>query len=178
MFKIHKKKECSKHKINYLKLNEKVLNAILSQIEVALDYRNLVDNFNISESKKSSQQNQKASIKSLNLKLLGLQRKRTRLYEDFAKGVLGTDEYAFAKKNYDEEYYRLQGLLVDEPLSNNNKWLNLIKSVGKSKVLTQNLVDNMIEKVLVYENGDVEITMKCTDVYATYKENIGYISEV
>lgn len=45
-----------------------------------------------------------AKITSLNLKLSGLSKKRTRLYEDYAEGLLDEEEYTFAKKSYDEQY--------------------------------------------------------------------------
>ena len=47
---------------------------------------------------------QNALITSVNLKLSGISKKRTRLYEYFTEGILDEEEYAFAKKAYDEQY--------------------------------------------------------------------------
>ena len=44
---------------------------------------------------------------SLTLRLNGVSKKRARLYEDYAEGLLDEAEYSFAKKSYDEQYANL-----------------------------------------------------------------------
>ena len=72
-------------------------------VEAALDYDKLLDKLRGSEGEKNIRDQQNALITSLNLRLNGVSKKRTRLYEDYAEGLLDEEEYAFAKKSYDEQ---------------------------------------------------------------------------
>ena len=47
------------------------------------------------------------SIQSVTLKLRAVSQKRTRLYEDFADGILSDEEYAYAKTSFDERWETL-----------------------------------------------------------------------
>ncbi len=156
-------------------INEKILSAIVTQVKVALDYEKLLLKLKDSEGERSIRDKQNALISSLNLKLNGVQQKRTRLYEDFSEGILNEEEYTFAKISYDDDFARLNLQLEEavkrkvdfnDAMSSNNKWIQLMKSVSKAKKLTQALVDESIEKVLVYEGGDIELIMKYADIYA------------
>lgn len=167
--------KCFSHHIQQELLNEKVLSAIQTQVKVALDYEKLLLKLKDSEGEKSIRDKQNALISSLNLKLNGVHKKRTRLYEDFADGILSEEEYTYIKTSYDDDFAKLnlqleeatkRRLEFNDAMSSNNKWIQLMKSVSKAKKLTQTLVDESIEKVLVYEGGDIEVTMKYADIYA------------
>lgn len=165
---------CKARNMQQVHLNEKVLSAIQTQVKVALDYEKLLLKLKDSEGEKNIRDKQNASISSLNLKLNGVQKKRTRLYEDFSESILTEEEYTFAKSSYDDDFARLN-LMIEEAvirrtnfndaMSSNNKWIQLMKSVSKAKKLTQALVDESIEQVLVHEGGDVELIMKYADIY-------------
>ena len=129
---------------------------------------------------------QNALITSLNLKLSGVSKKRTRLYEDFTEGVLDEEEYAFAKKAYDEQYADLSRRLDEavqrkvkfaEAMSEDNKWLTLMKSVSGAAKLSQELVDESVELVKVHEDGSIELVMKYGDIYALTVQSIKEVQE-
>lgn len=173
--------KCSPHNIQQKHLDEKVLSAIQTQVKVALDYEKLLNKLRDSEGEKSIRDKQNVLLSSLNLKLNGVQNKRTRLYEDFSEGILTEEEYTFAKASYDDDFARLNLELEDaitrrtefnDAMSSNNKWIQLMKSVSKAKKLTQALVDESIEKVLIHEDGDIELVMKYADVYALTRSTV------
>ena len=127
-----------------------------------------------------------AKITSLNLKLTGVSKKRTRLYEDYAEGILDEEEYSFAKKSYDEQYADLSRRLDEaiqrkkkfvEAMSADNKWITLMKSVSTATELSQALVDEAIELVKVHDDGSVELVMKYGDIYALTLECINKVQE-
>lgn len=166
--------KCTPHHIQQNHLNEKVLSAIQTQVKVAINYEKLLLKLKDSEGEKSIRDKQNALISSLNLKLNGVQKKRTRLYEDFSEGILTEEEYIFAKSSYDDNFAKLnlqleeaidRRMKFNDAMSSNNKWIQLMKSVSKAKKLTQALVDESIERVLVHEGGDIELTMKYADIY-------------
>lgn len=168
-------KQCtSTHYTRQHVLEEKVLAAIKMQVKTAIDYDVLISKFRNSDADKGIRDQINARILSVQLRLNGLQTKRTRLYEDYVSGILDTTEYSYAKQAYDQEYEALNRQLDDltarrneyqEAFSADNKWISLMKSVRNARKLTKELCDTVVEKILIYEGGDIELIMKYQDVY-------------
>lgn len=177
---------CTAHYIRQDRLERDVLAAIQLQVKAALDYDKLLDKLRGSEGEKNIRDKQNALITSLNLKLSGVSKKRTRLYEDFAEGILDEEEYTFAKKSYDEQFADLSRRLdeavqrrskFNEAMSVDNKWITLMKSVSTATQLSQELVDESVELVKIYEDGAVELVMKYGDIYALTIQSIKEVQE-
>ena len=177
---------CTAHYIRQDRLESDVLAAIQLQVKAALDYDKLLDKLRGSEGEKNIHDKQNALITSLNLKLSGVSKKRTRLYEDFAEGILDEEEYTFAKKSYDEQFADLSRRLdeavqrrskFNEAMSVDNKWITLMKSVSTATQLSQELVDESVEKVKIHEDGAVELVMKYGDIYALTIQSIKEVQE-
>ena len=177
---------CTSHYTRQDKLEADVLAAIQLQVKAALDYDKLLGKLRGSEGEKSIRDKQNATISSLNLKLGGVSKKRTRLYEDFAEGLLDEEEYTFAKKSYDEQYADLSRRLDEavqrrskfsEAMSVDNKWITLMKSVSTAEQLSQDLVDESVELVKVHDDGSVELVMKYGDIYALTLQSIKEVQE-
>ena len=177
---------CTAHYTRQDKLEADVLAAIQLQVKAALDYDKLLDKLRGSEGEKNIRDKQNALITSLNLKLSGVSKKRTRLYEDFAVGLLDEEEYTFAKKSYDEQFADLSRRLdeavqrrskFNEAMSVDNKWITLMKSVSTATKLSQDLVDESVELVKVHEGGAVELVMKYGDIYALTVQSIKDVQE-
>lgn len=177
---------CTAHYTRQDKLEADVLAAIQLQVKAALDYDKLLDKLRGSEGEKNIRDKQNGLITSLNLKLSGVSKKRTRLYEDFAEGLLDEEEYTFAKKSYDEQFADLSRRLdeavqrrskFNEAMSVDNKWITLMKSVSTATQLSQDLVDESVELVKVHEGGAVELVMKYGDIYALTVQSIKEVQE-
>ena len=177
---------CTPHYTRQDVLEEKVLASIQLQVKAALDYDKLLDKLRGSEGEKNIRDQQNALITSLNLRISGVSKKRTRLYEDYVEGVLDEEEYAFAKKSYDEQFAELSRRLdeavqrrskFNEAMSVDNKWITLMKSVSTATRLSQELVDETIELVKVHEGGLVELVMKYSDLYALTIQSIKEVQE-
>lgn len=177
---------CTAHYIRQDRLERDILAAIQLQVKAALDYDKLLDKLRGSEGEKNIRDKQNALITSLNLKLSGVSKKRTRLYEDFAEGILDEEEYTFAKKSYDEQFADLSRRLdeavqrrskFNEAMSVDNKWITLMKSVSTATQLSQELVDESVELVKIHEDGAVELVMKYGDIYALTIQSIKEVQE-
>ena len=177
---------CTPHYTRQDKLEADVLAAIQLQVKAALNYDKLLAKLRNSEGERSIRDQQNALITSLNLKLSGISKKRTRLYEDFTEGILDEEEYAFAKKAYDEQYADLSRRLDEavqrkvkfvEAMSEDNKWLTLMKSVSGAEKLSQELVDESVELVKVHDDGSIELVMKYGDIYALTVQSIKEVQE-
>ena len=61
-------------------------------------------------------------------------------------------------------------------MSEDNKWLTLMKSVSGAAKLSQELIDESVELVKVHEDGSIELVMKYGDIYALTVQSIKAVS--
>ena len=177
---------CFNHFIRQDALNEKVFNAIRDQLQVALDYEKLLLAMRGGSGEASVREKHKAAVASVKLRLNALKKKRAGLYESYVEGILNEEEYAFAKQTYEEQYEALNRLLDEAverrerflaSISPDNKWLTMMRGVAGMTGLTQELVDAIIEKVLVYGGGRIEVVFNYNDVFYAMLECVEQIKE-
>ncbi len=177
---------CFKHAIRQDALHEKVSNIIRDQLRVALDYEKLLKTMRGGAGEASVREKHKAAVSSIKLRLNALKKKRAGLYESYAEGILNEEEYTFAKQTYEEQYEVLSRLLDEaverrerflESISPDNKWLTMMRGVAGMTGLTQELVDAMIEKVLVYGEGRIEVVLNYNDVFSAMCECVEQMKE-
>jgi len=177
---------CFKHAMRQDALNEKVFNAIRDQLQVALDYEKLLLAMRGGSGEASVREKHKAAVASVKLRLNALKKKRAGLYESYVEGILNEEEYAFAKQTYEEQYEALNRLLDEAverrerflaSISPDNKWLTMMRGAAGMTGLTQELVDAIIEKVLVYGGGRIEVVLNYNDVFYAMLECVEQIKE-
>ena len=177
---------CFNHFIRQDALDEKVFNAIRDQLQVALDYERLLLAMQGGSGEGSVREKHKAAVASVKLRLNALKKKRAGLYESYVEGILNEEEYAFAKQTYEEQYEALNRLLDEAverrerflaSISPDNKWLTMMRGVAGMTGLTQELVDAIIEKVLVYGEGRIEVVLNYNDVFYAMLECVEQIKE-
>lgn len=178
---------CFSHSIRQDALNEKMFNAIRDQLQVALDYEKLLKAMRGSTGETSVREKHKAAVSSIKLRLNALKKRRAGLYESYDEGILNEEEYAFAKQTYEEQYETLSRLLDEaverrerflESISPENKWLTMMRGVAGMTELTRELVDTIIEKVLVYDGGRIEVVFNYNDVFSAMCECVEQMKEV
>ena len=176
--------EFTEHKIITLpdtdgKMEAKVLDILRTHVRIALDYEALIAGFRGNEQDKQNRHSFDMAIRNASQKLGAVQRKRTRLYEDYVEGVLDEEEYLFAKKSYEGDVEKWDGELerlvaernaYQEAMSPRNLWVKVMRSVRNIKKLTQELVDAVIERIYIYDSGDIHIVMKYQDIFELTKE--------
>ena len=177
---------CFNHSIRQDALNEKVFNAIRDQLQVALDYEKLLKAMRGSAGETGVREKHKAAVSSIKLRLNALKKKRAGLYESYDEGILNEEEYAFAKQTYEEQYEALSHLLDEaverrerflESISPENKWFTMMRGVAGMTELTQELVDAIIEKVIVYGGGRIEVVFNYNDVFSAMCECVEQMKE-
>ncbi len=177
---------CFKHAMRQNALNKKVFNAIRDQLQVALDYEKLLLAMRGGSGEASVREKHKAAVASVKLRLNALKKKRAGLYESYVEGILNEEEYAFAKQTYEEQYEALNRLLDEAverrerflaSISPDNKWLTMMRGAAGMTGLTQELVDAIIEKVLVYGGGRIEVVLNYNDVFYAMLECVEQIKE-
>ena len=177
---------CFNHFIRQDALNEKVFNAIRDQLQVALDYEKLLLAMRGGSGEASVREKHKAAVASVKLRLNALKKKRAGLYESYVEGILNEEEYAFAKQTYEEQYEALSRLLDEaverrerflQSISPENKWLTMMRGVSGETKLTQELVDAIIKRVLVYDKDHIEVELNYNDVFEAMCECVEQMKE-
>ena len=177
---------CFKHAMRQDALNEKVFNAIRDQLQVALDYERLLLAMRGGSGEASVREKHKAAVASVKLRLNALKKKRAGLYESYVEGILNEEEYAFAKQTYEEQYEALSRLLDEaverrerflQSISPENKWLTMMRGVSEETKLTQELVDAIIKRVLVYDKDHIEVELNYNDVFEAMCECVEQMKE-
>lgn len=175
---------CTYHRITQESLHEKVLAALRTQIEVALDYEEVIRKYRDSKADKAVQRRMDSNIREISRKMKALQAKKRGLYEDLSEKIISAEEYSFAKENYDKDYETLSRLYDSlaqeraeyrEMVSPENKWIRMMKDIQDVDNISQALVDTAVERVLVYEGGAIEIVMKYQDIFELTRN---YVREI
>ena len=84
-------------------------------------------------------------------------------------------QYNVLSRRLDEAVQRRSKF--NEAMSVDNKWITLMKSVSTATQLSQELVDESVEKVKIHEDGAVELVMKYGDIYALTIQSIKEVQE-
>ncbi len=179
--------KCHAHYIRQDVLNQQVLELIQLQVKICVDYEKLILKLKDTTAERSIKEKQNSNIQGLRLKISGVQGRIRRLYDDLTDGILTKEEYLFAKQSLYDELEGMNEALAeavmrkkefDSALSSENQWIHLMKSVSGAKELTQELVNSVIEKVLVYDRFRIEVVMRYDDVYRLTKDIVAELKKV
>ena len=112
-------------------------------------------------------------IASLNGKIKDNGDKATKLYMSYADGIIPAEDYVTLKAQYSAVSEQLQKELcaleqrreMTEKILNKHKELaDSLSGYSKSREFDARLVQQLIERISVSKNGNMEIRFKCADV--------------
>lgn len=111
-------------------------------------------------------------VNNLSLQLSKITEKKARLYENLVEGFIEEEEYQFAKKQYENEYQRLQEALdearqtkdsFDKVMALDTDWMQAVKGLGDMDELSVDVVKSMVERVSIFEDKRIQIDLKYQD---------------
>ena len=170
---------CSYHSISQIKLEKKILRVIQTQTALALSYEKLLEELKKSKDGITLRRHFSERVTRIKGKIRSVQARRERLYEDYTDGILSAEEYSYAKERFNSDYERLNRLLETavaqqteycETVSSENKWIQMMKSIGRADHLNRELVDEVLDKVLVFKERAIEVVLKYQDVFELTKK--------
>lgn len=163
----YKYRNCTSHKMNYKILEEKVLNQIKGMCEKYIKTENLE---NILKNKDRTQKlinELKASINFKNKSIENIKNKDKNLYEDKLSGFIDAKTYLEFKEKFDKEINLLRDdikNIEDKLYQLNNKIQNkdsrytaIINEFLSMNNMTRDMLAQLIEKIVIDENLDIEI---------------------
>ena len=186
VYKNYGKERCTSHAIGWKTLNQLVLEDVRRNASAAKlatqKYKNMLTAAK-AEKQKQETEKYKRELKTTEKRLAELDKILNKLYEDLALERLTEERYQVISKNYEEEQSGLKGrkdqlteLISHAELAYENieNFLPLIQKYTNIIELNAHILNELIQKIVVYEKTDNPDGSKSQRVDIHYKF-IGYV---
>lgn len=169
---------CTPHSIRADQLENAVLKSIQMIVDVSLDYEKTVSALKKTKKKESKSTGNRMLSKQKN-ELNRLCRDFAELYDDWKNGDINKDEYRRLKSHLSNEIEMLEKSI--EALENTDKVISMpeknefIENFKKHKnidKLTRSILLELVDSILIQENGNITIIFKFSDAYADLAEQL------
>ena len=163
---------CSKHAIRTEILEEAVITFLNKYIKLAVNFDSLNDKINKELIKSDRTKRLNALIAAKRQEQEKANKILVDIYPDYKSGLIGREQYLALKEKYEnlaskseEEIKRLEAELKSfEVKDYANEFISSFKKYNGFEKLTRDMVVELIENILIHENGEIEIRLKCRDV--------------
>lgn len=170
------KKVCTKHNIREDVLEAVVLATIQKQIDAVLELDSVLNDALELAWERSELQKIEASLEIQNEQLRKNNMLRLGIYEDLQQGLVDKNEYKAIKEELTariaeamraiDELNRMKGEL-EEGLSSRQSWMAQFKEFSQVSEISRRLIVHLVEKILIYENSEIEIVFRQADKVAS-----------
>ena len=169
------KSACTRHTTRSDILEQTVFAVITKQIDLAIDMEAMIDKINHSPQKKESSSKVESLIASQKKEKEKLDNILFDLYPDYKNGLISREQYFVLKTKYEGEIERatqtlsnLYDMLEREKkgVDSTNTFIQQFKQYQNFTKLTREILIHLVDEILVYENGEIEIKMKYSDEFA------------
>lgn len=179
----HKKgtADCFPHNIKEEVLYEAVFAFVKSQLDILLETERALKAIENLAWEKREVEKLKRKIATQNEAIQKVKRLKASLYEDLREEIITEDEYHTFKKEYDEKIITIQETImslegdlnsVSEGLTDKQGWLSKFTKYRGIDSLNRTIVVNLIDKIYVGANNEIEVIMRHKDQFAAASEFI------
>mgnify|MGYP001046333858 CR=1 FL=1 len=182
-------KSCSSHKIKTEVLNNTVLESIQLQVKLVIELDKSIKRLFFRSNKGQLETTYKEKIRIAEIKLENLRNKKRDNYKEWKFGSIDKKEYEtiqqdienkINKLNEDIELYNSTYQNTIKRLRKDEYWISHYRRNRKIKKITKEVLDELVESILVKEDGSLIINFKYQDEYIgllQYIENEGSVKE-
>jgi DNA invertase Pin-like site-specific DNA recombinase/DnaJ-domain-containing protein 1 len=170
------KKNCTKHSIREDVLESAVLATIQKQIEAVIELDRVLNEAFELAWERSEIQKIEASLEIQNEQLRKNNMLRLSIYEDLQQGLVDKDEYKSIKEELTariaeamraiDELNRMKAEIA-EGLAAKQSWMAQFKEFSHVSEISRKLIVHLVEKILIYENAEIEIIFRQADKVAS-----------
>lgn len=158
---------CSSKNIKADKLDLAVLETIRKHMDVFLEMQTLLHKLMPEEKARISNEDALQRKQQITAELERKRKQAMLLYSDFRDGLIGQEEYVYAKSKYqtdiealEQELYEIQYMenRTANVIIGEKKWAELIERYYKAETLTAEMVSSMIKEIRLHH--DLSITIE------------------
>ena len=180
---------CSPHKIRTEDLNNAVLEAIQLQVKLVIELDKSVKKLFFKNNRYLQETTYKNNLRIAEIKINDLKEKKRSNYKDWKLNNIDKKEYEKNLQQYDEKIKKLEEDInlytstyqeTIKRIKKDDYWISHYKRNKKIKNLTRETIIELIQSILVKEDGSLLINFKYQDEYSellNYVENEGGITE-
>lgn len=173
--------QCDFCSISEKDLKKIVMSSIKIQMSSLADMEMMFLNIANSKEVKKKQANLTRLISDSLANISYIRTSRIRIASDLAKGLICDEEYAIAKSEFDEQL-RDETLKLDairkkrdkfDKIISAPKWISELRKYHDTKILTREMVEVFVEKIIIYPDKRIEIIWTYNDKQAELMSLIG-----
>ena len=165
---------CAAHTIRYERLYHCVLYCIQRMVDIAVDADEVLTEMRQNRSAAKSTVDIKKQIQSQEQELDKIKNLLAGLYPDYKSGLLNKDQYLINKQKSEQEQARLQAnidslkasLTDPDAPDKTNDFIEHFKHHGNIGSLTRPLLTELIDRIVVHQDGTLDITFNFCDTFA------------
>lgn len=181
-YKDQSKTACTKHSIRHSQLEQSVLWAIRQQIYIATDFSEMIARINDAPM-------QKGRSVRINELIIEKERERTKitrykqsLYQDWKDGDISYEDYCNMKEDYERQKESISQVICtlteekkvfEKGIDKENPLLESFRKYENIDILTRGILIELVDKITVYENGNISIKFKFVNEYRQIAEHVG-----
>ena len=168
------KKSCTRHACNKKKLEQNVID-ILNNFKKNVDYLNKqIIEIITQKDKDYDLEIMKIKIESNNKKIDEYVMLRDNIQNDLKEGFISEEEYWEYRDEYSKEINRLKKVQkelndkiskIDFNSNANKEWMNDFTNLDYIEKLEKRIIDDLIEDIVIDNDGNIRIIFKCEDKY-------------
>lgn len=174
---------CSNISIRKEKLNSSVLDIINNQINLVIDLDDKIERIILNENVCYDIEILNIRFIEINNNILKYKKLKESIREDYQLKYINEKEY----EEYEEEYdnylkeYLEEKIVINEKLKSTNIksvenkfWINKYKKVPEINKINKRIVDELVDDIIIYKDGNLKIIFKYKD---EYNEALNFINE-
>lgn len=173
--------QCDFRSISEKNLKKIVMSSIKIQMSSLADMETMFLNIANSNEVKKKQANLTRAMSDSLANISYIRASRIRIASDLAKGLICDEEYAFAKTEFDEQLragtQRLDTVRKKrdkfDKIISAPKWISELRKYHDAKILTREMVEAFVEKIIIYPDKRIEIIWTYNDKQAELMSLIG-----
>ena len=183
-----KRAGCSGIRIKESELFDIVTVALRNYIKSVIDIEQLLQFVENMPTKEKIAQRLQNQIEVKKGEIDKLENRKVRLYEDYSDNKITVEEYGIFKNNYDSQIaetenslFSLQKELADylpDTKQDNINWIEYFEDYSDFTKLSREIIVKFIDKIIIYESGNIEIIFRYKNEYKEIINLIGTLSDV
>ena len=169
---------CSSHYIRHERLLAAVTDALDQQLALAVDVERLIHEIDHSAELTQAKQEKQNTATSLRLQRQGLDRKLDMLIHDLSTGLIGREEFLYAKEKYRAELNRILAAetaqkerieQMQKGLSTAQAWVRAMQEYRRLPAITGELLDTLVERISIHEDRSITVQLNYADPFAALR---------
>ena len=180
-YKDQSKTACTKHSIKHNRLEVAVLYAVQSYVHLIGYYVKVIGEINCAPLQKSQSIRLNSLIAAKEKELAKTMRYKKAIYQDWKDGEITHNDYRLMSEEYEQQIQSLQAVLdnlaaeraeLENGIDTESPFLMLYNKYKNIDKLTREVLIELVDRVTVLENGDVQVKMKFTNELSRVQEYV------